>query len=206
MAGPSIEDLIRQATAGDVAALERLLHHFQGRLLAYVTRLMPADLRTFLSPQDVIHDTCFEAFRRISEFKATDSDSADRWLATIARHRVTDLVRRQRRLKRGGGHQAIDNNPNDDDSNVQRILEQLAVYQRTPSRSAMRHELVAALEQSIGRLPIPLREAVRLRHLSGLSFKEVALKMSRTERAAQQLCTRAMKQLRLELRSASIFI
>ena len=70
----------------------------------------------------------------------------------------------------------------------------------------MRHELRIALETSIARLEPPLRQALRLRHFSGLPFKDVAVQMSRTERAVQQLCTRAMRQLRLDLESASYFV
>lgn len=194
---------IARAAVGDPRALERVLPFFRDNLLAFVTRLMPPGLRPVLDPQDVVHDTCMEAFRRIGEFKAADPAAVQRWLFTIARHRVIDLVRTHRRIKRGGGRLAVDLG---DDAGVARLLGELAVYERTPSRSAMRHELRLALEQSIGRLAAPLRDAVRLRHMTGLSFKEVAVKMDRTERAVQQLCTRALRELREELRSASVYM
>lgn len=200
---PLDAQLIRSAAAGDPGALERLLAHFQGGLAVYIDRLMPPEVRTLVDPQDVIHDTCFEAFRRIGEFRAADADSAYRWLATIARHRVTDLVRTQRRAKRGGGRNRVE--AGSDDS-VIRLLEELAVYERTPSKSAMRHELRLALEQSISRLQPALREAVRCRYVQGMSYEEVAEKMSRTKRAVEQLCTRGLGELRKELRSGSIFL
>jgi len=202
---------IVRAAAGEAGALERVLAFFRDNLLAFVTRLMPPELRPLIDPQDVVHDTCIEAFRRIHEFKAVDSESVRRWLFTIARHEVVDLVRTCRRAKRGGGRVGIDlaagagGAPADEDG-VARLLGELAVYERTPSRSAMRHELRLALEQSIGRLAAPLRDAVRLRHMTGLSFKEVAVRMDRTERAVQQLCTRALRELREELRSASVYM
>ena len=68
----------------------------------------------------------------------------------------------------------------------------------------MRHEMRIVLESSIDQLPEAVRKAVRLRHLSGLSFREVAAQMDRTERAAQQLCTRGLRELRVKLASASM--
>lgn len=194
---PPIDDhLLALARTGDAAAWERLLNHFRDGLLAFIDRLLPADVRTWVDPQDVLHDTCFEAYQRLAEFQARDPDAIYRWLATIARHRLIDLVRAQRRDKRGGGRHRVGlPGPGDSDS-VVRLLQELAVHERTPSQSAMRHELRAALEVSVGRLPAPLREAVRLRHMAGLPFKEVAARMDRTERAVQQLCTRALRELR----------
>jgi RNA polymerase sigma-70 factor (ECF subfamily) len=196
--------------AGDPTAWEQLLRTFRQRLAAFVDRLLPADVRASVDPQDVLNDTYFEAYRRFAEFDAGDADAVYRWLATIARHRLIDLVRAQRRLKRGGGRLRVGAGGQGvaagGDDPVVALLHELAVYERTPSMSAMRHELRAALERSIGRLSGPLREAIRLRHMSGLPFKEVAERMSRTERAVQQLCTRGLRELRTELESASFFV
>ncbi|MDB5295723.1 MAG: sigH 1 [Phycisphaerales bacterium] len=208
MADDVIDDnVLALARAGDAAAWERLLRAFHGRLLGFVDRLMPADVRALVEPQDVLNDTCFEAYQRFGDFEARDPDAVYRWLATIARHRLIDLVRAQRAEKRGGSHRRVGaGGDGGEDDPVVRLLQELAVYERTPSQSAMRHELRLALERAIDRLAAPLRDAVRLRHVHGLPFKDVAERMGRTERAVQQLCTRGLGEMRTHLASASLFV
>jgi len=63
-----------------------------------------------------------------------------------------------------------------------------------------------AVEQSLSRLPDDLQTAVRYRYLDGLSPAEIATKMDRTVRAVHQLCYRGIQQVRLDLRSASLFL
>ena len=99
-------NLIARAAGGDVKALEHLLRFFHEDLFDYIERQMPADLKSVFDPQDIVHDTCFEAFRRIGDFSAGDADSTRRWLKTIARHKLLDLIKSQRRAKRGGGRRA----------------------------------------------------------------------------------------------------
>ena len=198
--------LIQAAAGGDERALTKLLEYFQERLLSYVEKLIPPDVRIMVCAQDVVHDTCFEAFRRIGQFTASDPHAVERWLKTIARNHLVDLIRLQRRVKRGGRQHAIRDGSGprgEEDDSVIRLLEELAVYERTPSRSAIRHELRLVLEGSIDRLPPAQRDVLRLRYMSGLSCKEVAVRISRTERAVHQLCTRGLTELRRALQSAS---
>lgn len=88
---------------------------------------------------------------------------------------------------------------------IVRLLAEMATYQRTPSKSAASHELMAALEGAIERLPLDQARAMRLRYLKGMNTKETAKIMRRSEGAISMLCNRGLKVLRLELRSASIY-
>src|SRR5688572_14481559 len=90
----------------NLPALESLLAHESDKVLAYLERHLPQELRPTIEPADVLQDTYFEAFRRLSEFRWEGSDCVYRWLVTIARNRVIDLVRMKRALKRGGGEGA----------------------------------------------------------------------------------------------------
>ena len=83
---------------------------------------------------------------------------------------------------------------------------ELAVYERTPSRSALAHEMIGTLQRSMQNLPEDYREAVRLRYIEGMQVIEIAGRMNRTDRAVHMLCNRGLKALRLELRSASMYV
>ena len=62
------DKLLAQARAGEAGAWERLLALFRGPLLGFIDRLMPADVRTWIDPEDVLDDTCFEAYQRFADF------------------------------------------------------------------------------------------------------------------------------------------
>lgn len=198
--------LIHQAARGDPYAQEMFLRHHRPLLLRYLTRHVPADLLRHIEPQDVYQDICFDVFRRISSFKASDPRMAVRWLLRIARNRVIDLVRMHETLKRGHRRRTELSTKVDDDASVIHLLQELAVYHRTPSRSAIVHELAIALEQSIERLPADYRTAIKARFIEGLDVEETARRMSRSKGAVLMLCNRALKALRLELRSFSRYL
>ena len=60
-------------------------------------------------------------------------------------------------------------------------------------------ELRSARMGALARLPADHREVLILRHLEGLDFAEVALRMNRSAGAVRVLWTRALKKLREEL-------
>jgi len=194
------ETLITDAAGGSSAALQRLFYLYHKRLLSYVTKHMPEELQQQAEPQDVLQDTFFEVTRRITDFKQDGDQAFFRWIATIARNRIIDLSRMARSLKRGGGRGQI----NDEETLVQ-LLEQLAVYSRTPSRSAAAHEFMASFESSLARLSELHQQAIRLRYIDGLSADQAAEKMRRSKGAFHMLCNRGLKALRIELQSASRF-
>ncbi|MGD0771087.1 MAG: sigma-70 family RNA polymerase sigma factor [Tepidisphaeraceae bacterium] len=196
--------LITEAVAGDSAALEMLLFRCRNRLLAYVQAHFPAELVGFLEPQDVLQDTWLKAIRAISDFHPDGPDPVYRWLVTIARNLILDQVKYARTAKRKNTRVPLERT--DENASIIRLLEEMAVYHRTPSKSAASHELIAALDSAIERLPSDQARALRLRHLEGLEIREIAHRMKRTEGSVSMLCNRALKSLRWEMRSVSLYM
>jgi RNA polymerase sigma-70 factor (ECF subfamily) len=196
-------DTHSEAHAGmpDLQQLQVLFIAERGRVLAYIQKHFPATLMSLVDPGDVLQDTYFEAVRRIDSFKPTDATSTFRLLVTIARRRIAQVLRIQGRTKHGGKSKRIAQS-----DSVICMLSELATHHRTPSRSASRHEFMAALEKCLDGLPADLRTAVSLRYVDGLQPQEIAERMGRTERAVHQLCYRGVQLVRRELRSASMFI
>lgn len=198
-------DLIRDASSGDVGAMQSLLLRYRARLLAYADRRIPADLRRVIDPQDVLQDTWLEVFRRLRGFKEHDPASAFRWMATIARTRLINMVEKHRAIKRGGGRAMIELGSGSDADALPWLLEQLTVYERTPSQSAIAHEVAAALGRSIERLPADYRTAISLRYMKQVDIAAIAIELRRTPRATEMVCNRALKRLRRELDQESAF-
>jgi RNA polymerase sigma-70 factor (ECF subfamily) len=171
------------------------------RLLGHIRKQMPQSLAPVVSVDDVLQDTYFDAFRGFATFAGTTADSAFRWLVTIANNRMADLIESNRALKRGRGWKQVAQN-----ESMVRMLEELAVYHKTPSRSAVGHEFILALESAVSQLPEDLKTAITLRYIHGEAPAEIARQMKRTERAVHMLCNRALKAVRRLLRTASLFV
>jgi len=186
---------------GDEAALQQLLLGAYDRLRARMERRLPPVLRGRFTAEDLVQETFLRAFRHIQHFRPDGPDSFYRWLATIAEHRMNDLIREQCAQKRGAGRQGLEDGPQDD-SGV-RLLEVIAEYTRTPSRSAAGHEAIAALWRAWTEIEPDYREALQLRYIEALPVAEVAARMGRTDRAIHMLCYRGLRQLRTLLGSTS---
>jgi RNA polymerase sigma-70 factor (ECF subfamily) len=62
---------------------------------------------------------------------------------------------------------------------------------------------VVLLAAALGRLPEDYREVIILRHLEGLTFREVAERMGRSENGVQKLWVRALANLHRLLEGVS---
>jgi len=197
-------DLLAQARAGDRLSLQRLLVRYQGRLVTRIRRKLPRSLGGAIAAEDVLQETLIEVFRGIGGFEPVAARGFFRWIATIADHRVIDIVRGHRAAKRGGGRIAVD--PLAGGSSVAPLLELLQVHSHTPSRSAAGRELELALRAALAGLKDEYRQALELRFLKGLSVAETAAKMRRTEMSIHKLCSRGLQRLRESLGEASRYL
>src|SRR5438046_500842 len=98
---------IALAVSGDAQALEGLLLARNDWLVAWIARQLPAGLQGSIAPEDVAQETYVQAFRDIKQFHRRDEQSFTNWLMTIAKHRLLDFQKREKRKKRGGGWAAV---------------------------------------------------------------------------------------------------
>jgi RNA polymerase sigma-70 factor, ECF subfamily len=190
--------LIDRAVAGDSNALERLLNLQHAPLLKFITRQLPPALRRSTDPADIVQQTHFEACRLIRGFVPDGKkDALFRWLATIARHRMINLLDSASVRREAGEDEA------DGMGTVVALLDKMRSGRRTPSKSAAAHELMLAIESSIRRLPNNYRRVITLRHVEGLSAAETAAEMNESVERIYWLCSRALHALRAEFKSDS---
>lgn len=189
------QELGARAAGGDRLALQRLLLGEYDRLAARIRRKLGST--GHIAVEDVIQDTFLRAFQQIDRFQPDGADSFYRWLATIAEHRLTDLVRAS--CRRGRNHvkqtSTADSLPD--------LLQQLCANNHTPTRSLSQREAIAALQAGLAALPSDQRSAVRLRYLEDVPVPEIARRLHRAPHAVHMLCYRGLRQLRAWLGSAS---
>jgi RNA polymerase sigma-70 factor (ECF subfamily) len=147
--------LIARAQAGDVAAFERLSSGYADRLFMLLLRL----LGDRGEAEDVAQEVMLRAWQGVTRFRGQSSYFT--WLYRIAVNEANRaLERRSRRpagVPLGADELQLPTSPADD-----------------PSRQAENSELRQALSRALAQLPPPLRTAIVLRDVEGLSTQEAA--------------------------------
>ena len=171
--------LIARAQAGDVAAFERLSGGYADRLFILLVRL----LGDRAEAEDVAQEVMLRAWRGITRFRGQSSYFT--WLYRIAVNEANRAL--ERRSRRPAGVSIGD-----------RELELPGAPEEEPSRQAENNELRQALGQALAGLPPPLRTAIVLRDVEGLSTQEAA-KIAGVGQAAFKS---RLHQARLRVRAA----
>ena len=200
-----IEALTRQAIAGDPEALEQLLLAQYARLHAAVARKIPNDINRVVTAEDILQDVYIEAFRHIANFKPQGEDAIYRWLATIARNRLIDVVKAQRAAKRGGDAHRLTHATPWSQAGVDNLFDRLAFHSSTASRSAVREEAVAAMHVVMASIKQEYRDALAMRYMQGKSVREIADAMGRSEGSVNMLLHRGLRAMQAAMGRASDF-
>ena len=74
----------------------------------------------------------------------------------------------------------------------------------TPSGTLQQQHRVLVVADALARLPSDYRDVVMLRNFRGLSFREVAAKMQRSDGAVRMLWLRALQDLRSMMRDTEL--
>ena len=147
--------LIARAQAGDVGAYERLSGAYADRLFMLLLRL----LGDRSEAEDVAQEVMLRAWRGIGGFRGTSSYFT--WLYRIAVNEANRALE-----KRGRRPPTVPIGPDE--------LRLPGPATDDPSRQAEFNELRRALAQALAELPPPLRTAIVLRDVEGLSTQEAA--------------------------------
>jgi RNA polymerase sigma-70 factor (ECF subfamily) len=177
------------------AELESLLSTHLGALVAMLNRRIPDDLRGAVGAEDVAQEAALEAFRSLDTFRPCGGESLRGWLWQIARHRLGDVIKAHRRLKRGGAVTRVEPTAG--------VLDALAAEAHCPARAVACAELHASLRLALASLPDACRQVIELRYVHGLPIAEAARRLGRTTGATAVLCNRALKLLRRAMDSGA---
>jgi RNA polymerase sigma-70 factor, ECF subfamily len=148
-------ELIARAQAGDVAAFEVLSGEYADRLFMLLLRL----LGDRAEAEDVAQEVMLRAWRGIAGFRGRSSYFT--WLYRIAVNEANRALD-----KRARRPPDVSLGPDE--------LQLPAPAAEEPSRQAEASELRMALAQALAELPPPLRTAIVLRDVEGLSTQEAA--------------------------------
>jgi RNA polymerase sigma-70 factor (ECF subfamily) len=151
-------------------------------------------LRAKIDASGVVQDTMLEAHRDWVKFRGSVDAELMAWLRRILAHNLADAFKAAGREKRDAGReQSLE--AQIENSSV-RLVEWVAAHQSTPSRRLSREEDALRLASALDRLPEAQREAIELHYFQGLSLKDLAAQLDRSEPAVAGLLHRGLDGLR----------
>jgi RNA polymerase sigma-70 factor (ECF subfamily) len=181
--------LIKRFCAGELRAFEILVVKYQRRVAA----LINSSVRNDSVAEELTQETFLRAYRGLPNFRFESAFST--WLYTIARNTAMSYHR--------DGHSRADNAVSldalvEDSGPVETgVGEGVAV---SPDEEMEGKQLIAAIQASLTKLSAPMRDAVLMREMEGLSYAEIAEKLGVPLNTARSLIFRARETVAADIR------
>ena len=152
--GRASAEILARAARGDEAAWRSLVEAYSGRVYGLL-RSQGADPEL---AEEIAQSTFCTVAQKLAEY--VDAGRFESWLFRIAMNRLRDHARRRRRHAKPAGEGEV--------------LEALAGAAPDPDEGRAGGEELAALRAAVARLSESDREVIDLRHVAGMSFKQMA--------------------------------
>lgn len=199
------ERLLRDAVAGDEAALEELLLSRHEQLVRHIDRKISSQVQARVAAEDIVQQTYLQVFKSIGGFQPRGVGAFYAWLKTVAGRKLIDASRSRGREQLAAKPLAVGAD-SQGQSGAASLMGMLAASGAGPGGRAMEDELRDAFRVALANLPDNYREVVQLRYLEDRSLEEVAERLAITPGAARGLCHRARQALRDEILRLSRYI
>jgi RNA polymerase sigma-70 factor, ECF subfamily len=183
----TIEDHLRRAQRGEVAAFNALVEIYQRQVYNVCFRT----LGNQEDASDATQDALLNAFRAISAFSGPPTGLRS-WLLRIAVNACYDQLRRRQRRPT----ESLDAFGSLD---AESPADRLADAQPGPEQQSLGAETARHIQEAIDRLPPDQRLTVILCDVQGLSYDEAAQAMSIELGTVKSRLSRARSQLRMLL-------
>jgi RNA polymerase sigma-70 factor (ECF subfamily) len=182
-------DLVDAARQGQSHALERLFA-FQLPMLQRFVRLRAGNVvRAHESCADVVQSVCREVLVDLPRFTFVGLPEFRAWIYAQAEHKLADRARYWQAQKRD--ERRVEQT---DDWASGEAMESFAIAD-PPSGIAVAHETAARIEAAYRALPENYRQVIALSRGAGLSHREIAAHLQKSEVAVRSLLSRALADL-----------
>lgn len=186
---------------------QRVLISRIGRLREYVVRKIPRRFARLISPDDVLQEIWIAAHAKFEEVFANAGDPAaiDRWLMIVARNRLIDILRAVRCPQRNGAAELrlITERRM---TTYSSLFDRLSTRARTPSQTIRAVEAAHTVGITLRGLSDERRQVIELRFLDGMSHREIAQVLNKSEAAVNSLLFQGLRDLRTRLGDAARFL
>jgi RNA polymerase sigma-70 factor (ECF subfamily) len=188
------QHLVTLAKEGDRAALEKLCKVYGERVHWIVRFRMGTEIRSKLDSMDLVQDAFVLALENLGDFTYRDEGDFLRWLSKIAENRIRDNVKKLHADKRNIRKEvSLRNRVSTTQGSL--VGAPGPVATTTPSVIMSKKEDLDKLEKAIDELRPEYREAIILKKIEGLSYKEIGNRLGKSTDAVGMLVSRAMISL-----------
>lgn len=185
------ETLVSEASRGDRIAIAALYERHFPAFRAYVRLQMGALLRAKESASDIVQSVFGEVLQDLDGFTWRGEAAFRQWLFQRGHGKILNRRKHWAAAKREAAREAHGGNASEIDPLLAAGYRSLL----TPSRAAAGREELDRLERAFDALPEDYRNAIVLARIVGLSSREMADQLGRTEAAARTLLSRALARL-----------
>jgi RNA polymerase sigma-70 factor (ECF subfamily) len=177
--------VVRGCMDGDSGAWAELVrtHHRRVYGLCYRFTGNPADA------EDLTQDVFLKVYSNLSSFD-TGRGSLQVWITTMTRNLLVDNFRRTRNLRATG---SLDDGW--ESAEELKPIDRLTAKGPTAHESAAQKELAKMVQDALARVSVELREAVILRDLQDMDYKEIAQVLGIPEGTVKSRISRGRAEL-----------
>jgi RNA polymerase sigma-70 factor (ECF subfamily) len=195
-----LDELLRQAAAGDQQALDQLFSRFRKRLKQMVRLRLNRRLQGRIDDSDILQEAYLEAARRLPAYLEDRPLPFFLWLRHLTGEKLIDAHRRHLGAqKRDAGHEvSLHRGPMPSASSAS-LAAQLLGRLTSPSLAAVKAETRLRVQEVLNSMDSLDREILALRHFEQLNNVEVAQTLGLNESTASSRYLRALKRLKDEL-------
>jgi RNA polymerase sigma-70 factor (ECF subfamily) len=178
---------MQQARNGDMAAFERLVTRYSGRVYTLALRMTGSAA----DAQEIMQETFLSAYQNLKSFRGDSGFGS--WVHRIAANFALMRLRHKRVVDDVEGQLKGELEFSDDGKLASFPLSN---WGQRADEAALGDELKQAIEQSVSRLPDAYRVVFLLKDVEGLSYEEIAEVVGETVPAVKSRLHRARLNLR----------
>jgi RNA polymerase sigma-70 factor (ECF subfamily) len=178
--------IVRRCMNGDSGAWAEMVQTHQRRVYGLCYRFTgnPTDA------EDLTQDVFLKIYSNLGSFDATRG-SLPVWITTMTRNLLVDNFRRTRNQRATG---SLDEGW-DQTEEMRPVIDRLADAGPSPHESAAQNELKKMVQKALLKVSVELREAVILRDLQDLDYKEIAQVLGIPEGTVKSRISRGRAEL-----------
>jgi len=191
--------LIHRAADGNVAARNELLQRYRGRLRNMISVRIDDRIARRVDASDVVQETLAVADQRLDAFLKDQPIPYYAWLRSLARDQLIRIYRQHILAQRRSVTREQPWNLAMTDASAMLLSERIAASTLSPSEQLARKEIHARVKQLLSEMAVQDCEIIIMRHLEGLSVKEIAQVLELSESAVKSRHFRALSAIRLIL-------
>jgi RNA polymerase sigma-70 factor (ECF subfamily) len=181
-----VASLVRRCISGDAIAWEEIVQRYNRRIYNICYRFVgSAD-----DAQDLTQEVFIKVYRTLSSY---DSDKAAfmTWVTTVTRNLLVDHFRK---TKQDRLTDSLDNAPSEHED-AQPLSEQIQDQAAPPDATVQTRETRETVHRALQKLSPELREAVILRDLQDMDYREIALALKVPEGTVKSRINRGRAEL-----------